>query len=307
MVKLLLILSLCLPVLLSDFAVAQEAKERDNVSQKKSDKKKDSKSKLKDIIAEKTGGEFPVIHEEKSLMYSKEKMGWLEEALKAKAAGEVPSVFMYRMFERPYQSAGKGNITDALVEAVTGEVDESEMEEVPVPIPAFYLKTVLYFAPHNWTVWLNDKKLTYGKNHPDVKIAEINSDGLLLIWQTKELDFIYPKWRKEYKQLDKHERLYVSKDNNVLIDSVAGNVAAKVKLNQSFEAKTMSVVEGMRKSSVKIKRQRKGMGERAEEVLEEAKKKQQHHSRIHFTFNEELYESLDPVIRPLYKALQKDE
>jgi len=142
--------------------------------------------------------------------------------------------------------------------AVINKVGEVEIKaEAPSVAPSFYAKSVLYFSPANWSVWVNNRKFTpfYNKNYDaqglvDFEISQVMHDRVALIWHTHNLDVISPGWRDKFTHVTPEERHgikepgFISATGNVFISDDTMEVRASLAPNQTFATHTLTVEEG---------------------------------------------------------------
>jgi hypothetical protein len=166
------------------------------------------------------------------------------EVLKWRSSLMFPSEQLRQLY-----NAARG-LTDQSVGAVAVEV------KVPRVAPAFFLNSVLYNKPDNWTIWMNSRRIRAGAKFPELEIASVNQDSVEFIWETEQLDFISPEWEKkviplEIKPGQEVPRFaYVSKDGLIGVDRNRRYVRFVLGPHQTFVSRSMKIVEGFVKSTV---------------------------------------------------------
>lgn len=136
--------------------------------------------------------------------------------------------------------------------APPGEQGGPVMVEVKTPkvAPAFYLNSVLYESPTNWTIWLNARRIRRGAKFPELEIAGVREDRVEFIWQTDSLDFISPDWDKKIVPIPPRPGAslgrwaYVSQGGNIFVDQSRRYVRFFLGPHQTFVSRTMELVEG---------------------------------------------------------------
>ncbi|NDF12848.1 MAG: hypothetical protein EB060_08585 [Proteobacteria bacterium] len=68
--------------------------------------------------------------------------------------------------------------------------------------PSYYLNSVLFYAPENWTLWMNYKRTRRGMKLEDLQVAHIDNDFVEFIWKPKDLDFLSPGWQGKLVAID---------------------------------------------------------------------------------------------------------
>jgi hypothetical protein len=67
----------------------------------------------------------------------------------------------------------------------------------PTVAPSFYLNSVMFYMPKNWSVWLNHRRIRFGTKMNGLTILNISEDYVDMLWKPMDLDFIAPDWRKK--------------------------------------------------------------------------------------------------------------
>lgn len=126
---------------------------------------------------------------------------------------------------------------------------EDNEEEVVAQIRSFFLKSLIYYNPDSWTIWLENslktEKITDSVNSSGLIIEEIKPDYVTVIWQTPNLDKISPDWRR-FLISDLNNRYRHEKYDIVVLRSGESNAEVKFRLrpNQSFNVNRMQIIEG---------------------------------------------------------------
>lgn len=165
-----------------------------------------------------------------------EKLPWSDSMM-------FPEIELLRFY-----NAVKGNLTENVNQQVAVQV------KMPKVAPTFYINSVLFEGPDNWTIWLNSRRIRAGTTFPDLEIASVKDDKVELRWKTDQLDYISPNWDQKIKAVDVKpgdplpEWAYVSADKNVFVDQTRRTVRFFIGPHQSFVTRKMEVVEGKAKS-----------------------------------------------------------
>ena len=63
-----------------------------------------------------------------------------------------------------------------------------------VSAPAFYLNSILFYDPENWTIWVNNRRIR--KNTPlnTIEVAKITREYVEFFWKPINLNTISPNW-----------------------------------------------------------------------------------------------------------------
>lgn len=162
-----------------------------------------------------------------SLMYSKEQVDAIYEALLASENGNLMVTAL--------KAAGP-------TESKNSSEPRSDMS------PIFYLNSIVYFSPTNWTVWINGKRFTYQgirseKEHiPSLEIVKVTPQRITFAWRTAFLDEIAPAWQEKMLEDEKGE--FFSSNMDIMINHDRNQVQFTLYPNQSFVVRLMEIIEG---------------------------------------------------------------
>jgi hypothetical protein len=100
--------------------------------------------------------------------------------------------------------------------------------------PQFYLQSLVYHSPTDWSVQVNDRKITSeSKVLPDtsLRVVSVNKNAVIFSWTPVDLSQVIEAWRKKH---------YPGVD----VDEGAGVVNFTLTVNQTFASYTMRIAEG---------------------------------------------------------------
>lgn len=179
-----------------------------------------------------------------SLMFDSKTASWIDIAIKSyekKISLEIllPSLFPPQgsvAIEEPAKEP-EPTISEIITETI-------QQFQPPTEAPAYYLKTIMYFNPHNWTLWLNDKKMTdtADKQMGNITAVLVNKDQAVFTWKDSRIDLISPNWKNGFIPMDNEQ--YASPEKNIVVDANTGNISFILKPNQSFVSSPLQIVEG---------------------------------------------------------------
>ena len=138
--------------------------------------------------------------------------------------------------------------------------DEPEEQEVVVIeeddsdaiLPAFYLSSIIYRNPGDWSLWVNKKRITAKESdRPElgISVRGITKEVATLSWKPSNIDTATERWQQlkeadsvdEIKKQKKHREVAFAK---IDFDQEAGEFVVSMRPNQTFFADTMQVLEG---------------------------------------------------------------
>lgn len=137
-----------------------------------------------------------------------------------------------QLLESAIENSGTDQSGIAPTNKITQEFLEKSLGEKPIA-PRFFLSSILYIPNKNWTVWINDQKISHDQNEGDLTVESVNQNQITAIWKTRSLNSLAPNWRNtihQSKQLSYNEK--------------EGTLRFILKPNQTFDIETMAIVEG---------------------------------------------------------------
>lgn len=175
-------------------------------------------------------------------------------------SGKKPSSLMFD--EEEIDNIDKA--VDALRSGQTLTIDDSEMtdEERKVKIEKdkkaendarkateeneksyIYLASILYYSPHDWTIWVNNTKISSADNNPkkELYVRAINADLVKIRWTIS-----LSKWKILSGRTVEEVAPKVNAENQVEVEFI-------LKSNQTFILGSNSIIEGHAKVSNKQK------------------------------------------------------
>lgn len=124
------------------------------------------------------------------------------------------------------------------------EVTKITTIEEPKSYPVFYLASIVYNKPGDWSLWMSGRKITSRKNETDVSVLSINANSATFLWQ--------PSYSKAVLQRN-DEASFVSTDTvknrlataqPITLNKDTGSVQFTLRPNQSFSVGYFKIFEG---------------------------------------------------------------
>jgi hypothetical protein len=166
-----------------------------------------------------------------SLMFDEKSIKLLNDAMESFLTGkplELPAVVT------PEASAA----------AAAAALAAKEQAAQPTVLPVFYLNSIVYFSPSNWSIWLNNTKISPVKKPqiPELKIVNITDRQVFFTWSVKNLDRISPNWMDKLKEDSDGD--FSNSDNTIKVSAEKDSVGFALGPNQSFSVQAMEIMEG---------------------------------------------------------------
>ena len=129
--------------------------------------------------------------------------------------------------------------------SIGGQDEEGEKTQ----IRSFFLKSLIYYNPDQWTLWIENslktEKITNESNSSGLVVEEIKPGYATIIWQTPNLDKIAPEWKRflisDSRNRYRHEKfdILVERDEQSIAE-----VKFRLRPNQTFNVNSMQIFEG---------------------------------------------------------------
>lgn len=135
-------------------------------------------------------------------------------------------------------------------------VDPNQQKVQIPPAPVFYLSSIVYNGPKDWTVWINGDRITtkdqdsYQKN--GLKIVNVERDFVTFTWETDVLDLMVPDWQQKLKSPERKPQTAQMNPVSVkeLLDQNKTRLEFILHPNQTFVVARMSIIEGKLKEVI---------------------------------------------------------
>lgn len=187
-------------------------------------------------------------------------VGAAAEAIPPDQAGVPPKEFSYgksnlsilflpsqmlRMKEaiRTYESTNKEEKPATFVapEPIIKKV-EAKINE-PESYPVFYLASIAYEQPGDWSIWISGHKITSRKNETDVSILGVSREGVTFMWQPDYATAILRRKQDNAFAAIAPVKHKLAASQPLSINE-SGAVTFTLRPNQSFAVGYLSVFEG---------------------------------------------------------------
>ncbi len=114
--------------------------------------------------------------------------------------------------------------------------------------PSFYLGSIIFHSDNDWTIWINNKKITAEKRSdlkfiiPQLECVNVNEDYVTFSWKSRMIDNLSPGWREKLS-LVKNTNNYYNENNGITFKD--NEVITFVLYpNQTLSVYDMDILEG---------------------------------------------------------------
>lgn len=145
---------------------------------------------------------------------------------------------------RSFEDTGRDASKPAPVVEVVAAPVAPEVIEDPLVYPVFYLSTIAYDTPTEWSLWVSGYKITSRRNYTDVTVLNVSRDSVTFLWKPSFIKAIMKRNKEErFAPIDAVKHKLVP-TQVVSIDPAAGSVVFTLKPNQSFAPGYFKTFEG---------------------------------------------------------------
>lgn len=114
----------------------------------------------------------------------------------------------------------------------------------PQEYPVFYLSTIAYDGPNDWTIWVSGHKITSRKNDTDVKVISVSRENVTLAW-LPSYHSVLTQRRISKKFADSTAvKNKLAAVQSVSQDEGTGEIRFTLRQNQSLAIAYFSIFEG---------------------------------------------------------------
>jgi len=125
---------------------------------------------------------------------------------------------------------------------------EEKIKE-PDDYPVFFLSSIVYHDPSDWSLWVSGHKITSRKNDTDVNVLAISREGATFSWKPTYADVIARRVdEKKFAALDAVKNK-LAVNQLVAQDEKTQALTFTLKQNQTFAVAYFSVFEGFMEST----------------------------------------------------------
>lgn len=126
------------------------------------------------------------------------------------------------------------------------ETVKAPVEQIKEPdnYPVFYLSSIAYNTPSDWSLWVSGHKITSRKNDTDVQVIGVSREGATFSWKPAYADAI--SRRRQAKQFAPTDAVKnkLAAAQKLSQDDTSSVVTFSLKQNQTFTVSYFSIFEG---------------------------------------------------------------
>ncbi len=114
----------------------------------------------------------------------------------------------------------------------------------PEKYPVFYLSSIVYHGPGDWSLWLSGHKITSVKNLTDVTVTSVSADRASFVWKPAYAEALTLRMQnKTFAATDKVKNRLAANQSSSYSEN-NGQVSFTLKTNQTFAVGYFNTFEG---------------------------------------------------------------
>jgi len=123
-------------------------------------------------------------------------------------------------------------------------LDTPKTLDEPQKYPVFYLSSIVYRSPKDWSLWVSGHKITSAKNTTDLTVTKISKDEVSFSWTPAYVDALNKRQEQNRFADTATIKNLLSRSQNVAFDKTTGMVTFTLRSNQTFAVAYFSIFEG---------------------------------------------------------------
>lgn len=114
----------------------------------------------------------------------------------------------------------------------------------PVTYPVFFLSSIVYNTPNDWSLWMGGEKITSRKNETEVSVLHVTRDSATFRWKPDYAEAIGQRKKENAFAATDLVKNKLSTKHAVSYDEQNGAVTFTLRQNQSFAVGYFKLFEG---------------------------------------------------------------
>lgn len=116
--------------------------------------------------------------------------------------------------------------------------------EEPKLYPVFYLASIAYDAPGDWSIWMSGRKITSKKNETDVSVLSIDRDSVTFLWRPSFSRTLTQRHNEAAFASVETVKNKLASSQAIQLNEETGSVRFTLRQNQSFAVGYFKIFEG---------------------------------------------------------------
>lgn len=144
---------------------------------------------------------------------------------------------------RSYESISHDTVAPVPMAPTDVSSTVSEIKE-PLVYPVFYLASIVYHSPNDWSLWMSGRKITSGKNETDVSVLSISPNSATFIWRPSYSDTLLRRDRAAAYADATAYKNRLATSQSASLDKETGSIKFTLRENQTFVVGYFKIFEG---------------------------------------------------------------
>lgn len=145
-------------------------------------------------------------------------------------------------YERENRNASAATLVAP--DATMDQTVQAPNPDEPVSYPVFFLSSIVYNSPRDWSLWMGGEKITSDKNETEVEVISVKRDSATFRWKPAYASAIgHRQAMKAFAATDSVKNK-LSASHPVSYDEQSGEITFTLRQNQSFAVGYFKLFEG---------------------------------------------------------------
>ncbi len=145
---------------------------------------------------------------------------------------------------RSYEDKVKDSNATAAAPAAPTPVEQAVVIPEPPSYPVFFLASIAFDSPSDWSLWVSGAKITPRKNDTDLSIVRVTPDSVTFSWMPSYNQAIKNRRTQSLFASTEPVKNKLASAQTADMDPITGKVTFTLRQNQSFVVGYFSAFEG---------------------------------------------------------------
>ena len=145
---------------------------------------------------------------------------------------------------RSYEDKVKDSKAEAVAPEAAVPVEQAVVIPEPPSYPVFFLASIAFDSPSDWSLWVSGAKITPRKNDTDLSIVRVTPDSVTFSWMPTYNQAIKNRRTQSLFASTEPVKNKLASAQTVDMDAITGKVTFTLRQNQSFVVGYFSAFEG---------------------------------------------------------------
>jgi hypothetical protein len=145
-----------------------------------------------------------------------------------------------------YESTGKSGTTSFVAAeplTIAAPVEPAKIDE-PASYPVFYLSSIVYHSPRDWSLWVSGHRIASYKNDTDLTVLGVTPDSATFSWKPTYMTALKQRTKQKIFAATDPVQHRMLRQQNIKVSDTDNTVTFTLHTNQSFAAGYFAMFEG---------------------------------------------------------------